>query len=191
MGVARTKTSYIRGGMFARRQKLKLHRRAREAVWPSMGYRRAFVYWRHRLFRGGDTAYKITAGLAVGAGVSFSPFLGTHVWQAFLLAWLLRASWLAAFIGTGIGNPATLPILFWIAWHTGITILGAFGYDDRFNATAHFSWHELIHNPLSLLLPLTIGGYICGAVAGTVIFAVLYYPVRTIAAHYRSRKKRP
>ena len=175
--------------MFRRREKPTLRRRAKEAILPSMGYRRAFLYWRHRLFRRGDTPYKITAGLAAGAAVSFSPFIGTHVWQAFLLAWLLRASWLAAFIGTGLGNPATLPLLFWLAWHTGVTIMSAFGYEDSLTASAQFSWHDMLHRPLSVLAPLTIGGYTCGLVAGIVIYAVLFYPVRAVRRLYGKRRK--
>src|SRR5687768_11738955 len=88
----------------------------RQGLWPSMGWGRTLRYYRHRVFRTGDSTYRITAGLASGMAVSFSPFIGTHVGQGLALAWLLRASLLASFIGTALGNPATYPFIFWAAY---------------------------------------------------------------------------
>jgi uncharacterized protein (DUF2062 family) len=155
-----------------------------------MGWRRFLLYWRHRVFRTGDSAHRIAAGLASGAAASFNPFIGTHVAQALFLAWLLRANLLAAFIGTGLGNPATLPFLFWLSYKTGVAIIGLFGMSDVLALPADFTLRTIFHEPLRLLLPMALGGYACGLMCWPVTYALLYYPVRSARKLYGMRHKR-
>src|SRR5688500_14904919 len=84
-----------RMAILKRRRPQTLIKKTKEALWPTMGWMRTFNYYRHRMFRMGDSTYRITSGLATGIAVSFTPFLGTHLIQAFFLCWMFRSSWVA------------------------------------------------------------------------------------------------
>jgi uncharacterized protein (DUF2062 family) len=104
-----------------------------------MGFQRFVTYVKQRIIRLSDSPHKIALGLALGLAASFNPFVGTHILQACGLAFLFRSNLVAAFIGTLLGNPLTLPFMwaaaiwvghffvtetFW-AWVIGAYILGA------------------------------------------------------------------
>ena len=77
-----------RSPMFRRRVPLPTHRQILELVWPRTGWRRASAYLGHRLGRLPGTPYRVAAGFACGAAISFTPFLGFHLAGAALLALL-------------------------------------------------------------------------------------------------------
>lgn len=170
----------------------------KEALWPSMGWGRTVAYYRHRVFRTGDSNYKITAGLASGAAISFTPLLGTHFFQSIFLAWLVRGSMLAGFIGTALGNPWTFPFIFWIDYEIGTWVCDFFGAEHfiALPADLDFSvspWEllsYLLHHPIKLLLPLIVGGYIAALLCWPIAYALLYYPVRMMRTAYHSQKQR-
>ena len=181
--------------IFQRRTKRKFNKKFRETIWPSQGWKRTFLYYRHRVFRTGDSTYRITAGLASGAAVSWSPFIGTHFFQAVFLSWVLRANPLAGFIGTAWGNPWTFPLIFWLGYTIGVNICGAFGLDefialpvgmdfDYFLQRPLEFMKYLFSNPLKLLLPMTVGGYICGLLFWPIAYGILFYPVRSVRQAY-------
>lgn len=185
--------------IFKRRKKQKFLKKLKEVLWPTQGWKRSFHYYRHRLFRSGDSTYRITAGLALGASVSFTPLIGTHIIQAAFLAVPLRASFLAAFIGTAFGNPWTFPFLFWLGYKTGVIIMSFFGWSD-FLALPDFMTHEyftdhpadfmryLLAHPLNLFVPMVVGGYICGIIFWPLAYGILYYPVKMAQKAYHSKK---
>jgi len=182
-----------------RRDPRRFFRRMREALWPTMGWLRAYNYYRHRLFRRGDSTYRITAGLASGVAVSFTPFLGTHSGQGILLAWLLRSSMLAGWAGTIFGNPTTFPFIFWLTYKVGIFFCGLMGLDaytalPNDAALGHYLKHPmefltlLWKHPWQLLLPLTIGGYLVAFIAWPLSYFALYYPVKGAQHTYRLQR---
>ena len=70
---------------FRRRRPLRLSERVRAAIWPRMGFRRLLRYLKLKLVRLSASPYSIAAGVAVGVGVSWTPFLGVHI----IIAWSL------------------------------------------------------------------------------------------------------
>ena len=186
-----------------RKKKQSLGTQIRQSVWPSMGWRRTFDYYWHRMFRTGASTYRITAGLASGVAVSFSPFLGTHFVQGLALSWAVRGNWVAMFVGTAFGNPWTLPFIFALNYKIGVFICGLLGQADFVDLpdtltlsgfidepSAFFEF--LFSHPMKFLLPLTVGGYTCATVSWPVFYALLYYPVRMAQAaydRYRSSRK--
>ena len=52
-----------------------------------MGWARAFTYWAHRVNRLPGSTYSLSAGIAFGAAISFTPFVGLHLVLA-LAAWV-------------------------------------------------------------------------------------------------------
>jgi uncharacterized protein len=110
--------------LFKRRHRRPFWNRVRNFLFPAMGWRRYFLYWRARTLRLPGSASSIAKGFACGAAASFTPLLGFHMGLTCLLCWILGGNYIAGAIGTLLGNPFTLvPILFLI-YSTGSLILG-------------------------------------------------------------------
>lgn len=189
-----------------RRDRRGLRRWVRESIWPRMGWRRTLSYYRHRLFRAGDSTYRITAGLAAGAAVSFTPFLGFHAVLTFALCWVLRASMLAGFVGTVVGNPTTFPFIFWVTYHVGVWLFGLAGLGDLVGMAAHGEaalsdaaeiaqdrnlmsfFIYMYEHPVRLFLPLAVGGIVTGAAIWPLFYLACYYPVRAAQRAYRLQR---
>ncbi len=169
--------------MFKRRKPLSKLQHVRELFWPSMGWRRAFRYFRLRLVRMADTTHRIALGLAIGVCISFNPLLGTHFVQAAVFAWLVRGNILCALIGTLAGNPWTFPFM----WLGGIKLGSYLFYIIGLPASEvlphHLDlsilWHLLKTEPLRVLLPWTIGGYILGFLSMPITYIASYRLVMT------------
>jgi uncharacterized protein (DUF2062 family) len=185
--------------LFKRRETPGLLARIRESVWPSMGWRRTYHYYRHRIFRGGDSTHRITSGFAIGAAVSFSPFLGTHFLQSLLLAFLFRASAIAAFIGTSFCNPWTIAFIVWSDYKLGKYICGFFGPVKNVRLPAYINMEYfldepgpflkyLMQHPWELLLPMAVGAYLIMPFAWAAAYAILYYPVHGVTLAYHRRR---
>ena len=187
--------------IFKRRKPQTFWRKAREMCWPSMGWVRTATYYKHRMFRDGDSVHRITAGLAIGASISFTPFLGTHFIQAGFLAIMFRVNWPAALIGTFWGNPWTFPFLFWSSYSIGAFILGLLGYGEmiqlppevnfellREDATQFFNF--LLESPMKLLIPFAIGGYFAAVIFWPFAYMALYYPVKSMNKLYHKERLR-
>lgn len=151
---------------------------------------RTVQYYRHRLLRTRQTTHQITAGLAIGVAVSFSPLLGTHFFESLFLAWCLRVSKLAAFVGTAIGNPLTFPFMFWADYKLGAFIFEGLGLARLVALPDTLSWHVLYTHPLELFLPMLLGSVILGLVFGGLAYAVLYHPVKIMQKAYRDHRHR-
>lgn len=174
--------------MFKRRQPREILPYLREWIWPSMGWRRTASYFHHRLFRGSDSTYRITGGLATGVAVSFTPLLGTHFLQAVLYAYFFRQSKIAAMVGMFWGNPWTIPPMFYIDYRLGdfLLTLGQGGDDHPLSGERGLGY--LLSEPLSLFMPLLLGGVICAALSWPLAYMMLYYPVRSMQRAYRLRR---
>lgn len=167
--------------VFRRRRKRALLMRLLEIVWPRMGWRRAGKYYSFRIKRLPGTPYSISCGFALGAAVSFSPFVGFHFIIAGLLAWALRANILASAIGTAVGNPWTFPgIWFGVLW-LGSKILGrempAMSFSDM-SITMIFDQFSEIG------VPMLVGG----VPAGALVWVIFYLPIRRVIANYQHHR---
>lgn len=96
-------------------------------LWPRTGWRRFFVYYLKRLVRLSGTPHNIAAGVACGAAISFTPFVGLHVLLGLLLALIVRGNFLAVVVGTLVGNPWTFPFMWWASYEVGQFLLGGHG----------------------------------------------------------------
>lgn len=177
-----------------RRKKRKVWRKAREYIWPSMGWPRTWSYYKNRVVRIPDSSYSIAAGLAFGCAISFTPAFGTHILQSALFCWIFRASFLAAALGTVFGNPVTFPILWTIGGTVGFAMFDLLGLSDFLrldDVTIPRHPSEILDMPVRLLLPIMIGGYTVGLIS----YPFFYYSFRTIvrqarAAHIARRRKK-
>lgn len=152
--------------MFKRRKPLTKLQHIRELCWPSMGWRRSFRYVWLRIVRLSDSTHSISKGLAIGVAVAFNPLIGTHFVQSVLFAWLLRANVLCALVGTMAGNPWTYPFMWWAGIKFGSYLFYMIGLRASETLPHHLDfhvlWDMLLHQPLRVLLPWTIGGFVLG-----------------------------
>jgi hypothetical protein len=162
--------------------------------WPSIGWRRSFRYIRHRIVRIKDSSYSVAMGLSLGAAISFTPLPGTHFIQAGVFAALLRTNVIAGLIGTLVGNPWTFPLMWWLAYLVGEFTFRSLGFHVA-EMPAHFSWDRLIfeieNEPMALLLPWVLGGYILMLLSLPFFYLLFYFIIeRTKATQHLWKEDR-
>ena len=104
-----------------------------------------------------------------------------------LLSFLVRGNYLAAVVGTLVGNPWTFPVI-WLddlparPLHARQRALG----DRRRSSEPELTsrWHDAHER---LIWPMTVGGVPLGALAGLLIYLPV---VRMVAAYQNARRRR-
>jgi uncharacterized protein (DUF2062 family) len=190
--------------VFRRRQPLPFLSRLRGLVWPHTGWRRAFVYYVRRLARLSGTPHNIAAGFACGVAISFTPLVGFHVLLGCLLALIVRGNFLAMVVGTLVGNPWTLPLMWLGSYEVGKLLLGAdFSAIELRPSVFQDLVGDLIAaakeaGPLAVLKGLAADLSVIGRPVligsiplGTAVGLLTYLPlVRVIAAYQEARRRR-
>lgn len=172
--------------LFKRRKRTSHIERARLLVWPRVSWRRSTLYYVKRILRLSATPYAIAAGCAIGAFVSFTPFIGFHIMISVALAWLIRGNFIAAAIGTSVGNPLTFPLIWASTYRLGHMILSG----EQAVAPPPLGRHFLersIENLSPILKTMSIGSLPLGLLTGLVIYAIVY---KSVAAYQTNRRKR-
>jgi len=188
--------------LFNRRIKQKTWPKIRNLIWPDMGLKRLWNYYKHRSIRIPASEHSIAAGFAFGCSVSWTPTFGTHLLQCALFCWITRTNWIAAFLGSGFGNPWTTPMLMLIAFHVGKALFVATGHgdiitpDDGAATFGEFLKHilsgdvslkMLSDNFYEYLLPTLLGGYTMGLATFPLFYYPFYYMVKGARAARRAR----
>jgi uncharacterized protein (DUF2062 family) len=176
-------------------------------VWPRTGWRRFFVYYVKRLTRLSGTPHNIAAGVACGAAISFTPFVGLHVVLGALLALIVRGNLLAMVAGTLGGNPWTFPFIWVATYEVGQFLLGgqALGalpvpwtFQELAGYISHAAREAATVGPVTMVKhlaadlsvvawPMMVGGVPLGLAAGL----VTYFPLlRVVAAYQHARQRR-
>ncbi|MCB9982730.1 MAG: DUF2062 domain-containing protein [Rhodospirillales bacterium] len=181
--------------MFKRRKPRTVLQNIKELFWPSMGWVRAARYTRHRIVRLSDTAPKIALGLSIGVAISFTPILGTHFVQAGFIAYLVRANFLAALIGTFAGNPWTFPFMWWAAISLGSYLFQLLGLPAEATLPEHANfgviWELVKSEPYRIFAPWMLGGYLLGLATVPLTYTLFYQLVNGAqAARKKARENR-
>ncbi|MHA1597758.1 MAG: DUF2062 domain-containing protein [Alphaproteobacteria bacterium] len=182
--------------MFQRRDKPKLHHRARDFLWPSLGWKRSTAYLFHRVARLPGSSYSIAAGFACGAAISFTPFVGMHFILGALIAWAVRGNIIASAIGTAIGNPWTFPFIWAWVYNMGLW-MGAGGHQVGvhtldFSAIFSASMDALLEFDVVFLMetagPVLWPMFIGGIPSFIVVWMLAYFPSRPLIEAYQNRR---
>ncbi len=169
--------------MFRRRRELSILARARELLWPAMGWRRAWAYVFHRVKRLPGSPHAIAVGFACGAAVSFTPYIGFHFVGAALVAWIIGGNLMASAIGTVVGNPWTFPFIWAGVYRLGVLMLGR---DPGDALSEPLTLTYIFAHPGAILLPMSIGAVPVAVAA----WVVSYWVVREIVADYQLLRQR-
>jgi uncharacterized protein (DUF2062 family) len=105
--------------LFKRREAESFLERMRVHVWPRRTWTRSGRYVVYRLRRLSDTPHAVALGFAIGVFSAFTPFIGTHLVMAMLLAWVIGGSIVGAVLGTFLGNPLTYPLIWYVTYRVG------------------------------------------------------------------------
>jgi len=167
--------------MFRRRDKLGLGQRIRNFVWPRAGWWRASKYVVYRVRRLPGAPARIALGFACGAFVSFTPLFGLHYLLAIALAWALRGSVIASFLGANLGWFYPF-VLVW-TYELGSWIIGASGAG---RLPPHAGLGYLLRHPWSVFLPTAIGSIPVGLLIAAAAFAFTYW----VVVAYRNFRRR-
>lgn len=173
--------------MFRRRRPIPLLQRLRQALWPERGWGRAGNYLLKRIKRLPGSPHSIAAGFASGVFISFTPFIGFHLIGSALLALLVRGNYIAAWVGTLVGNPWTFPFIWVLIYQLGVFILGPEAAMRTPSEVDAWTIAWMTGNFERLIWPMTVGGIPAGLVAGL----ACYFPmVRALAAFQEARRRR-
>ena len=182
--------------LFRRREGPTPFQRFLSFLWPRRGLQRGWRYLWHRLTRISATPHTIALGVAIGAFVSFTPFLGLHFLLAGLIALALGGSILASALGTAVGNPLTFPFIWLSTYNLGAMLLG---YRQRTRVSIDLPdnmlmllftepgrlWRAFWYAIDPYLVPMTVGGSPLGLACGLAV----YFIVRSAVAGYQRRRQ--
>lgn len=180
--------------LFASRQKPTVTARARNWLWPRRGFRRAGLYYWHRLTRITASPHQIALGLSIGIFMGFSPFVGLHMVTAAVICLFSGASVLAAALGTMVCNPLSCPVMLIGDYKLGNLLFGDAGHLPDLSALDR-GFLEILANPIEyaqlfwhvlepVFFPLLAGG----AVLGLVFAAPAYFLARRGIETMRDRR---
>lgn len=177
-----------------------------EFLWPRGGWKRAFLYVKHRVRRLPDRPERISRGIWAGVFTTFTPFYGLHFVCAALIAMVMRGNILAAMMATFFGNPLTYVPIGVVSLQTGHWLLGTEmrhiderSFGGKFVDAGGDLWHNLKATLMGgdvdwtglsrfydeIFFPYLIGGIIPGIVAGTICY---YLSVPLIRAYQKRRR---
>jgi uncharacterized protein len=110
--------------MFQSRSNPRLFHQLPGLLWPRSGWKRTSLYVWHRLRQISASPHTIALGFATGIFMSFNPMLGFHLIMAAIICWVIGGSFLAAAIGSLIGNPIMSPFMMLGNYHMGMLLIG-------------------------------------------------------------------
>ena len=172
--------------MFKRRKPESTLEKWQQFIWPREGWTRALKYIWQRTIRLNGSAHSIALGLAAGAFVSASPFIGMHLLIAALIAWTFGGNIIASAVGTWAGNPISFPFIWLATFNIGHLMLGT---EDKAGDLPELSFGLFIDAPISALFPVILPMAVGGLVVGTVMSVATYYPSLWAVRFYQKRRR--
>ena len=142
--------------------------------------RRFFSYYKFKLARLPASSYAISAGFACGSMVSFTPLIGFHFVLAVIFAYLLRANYIAALIGTIVGNPISFPFIWGLIYKVGAFIVDK----PEDNLRTNINFEIIINQTYDIFIPMLIGG----AVLAIPIWVITYFITYSFVSSFKKAK---
>jgi uncharacterized protein (DUF2062 family) len=144
--------------------------------------RRFFSYYKFKLARLPASSYAISAGFACGSMVSFTPLIGFHFVLAVMFAYLLRANYIAALIGTIVGNPISFPLIWGLIYKVGAFIVDK----PEDNLRPNINFEIIINQTYDIFIPMLVGG----AVLAIPIWVTTYFITYSFVSSFKKAKQK-
>jgi uncharacterized protein (DUF2062 family) len=171
--------------LFRRREAESFLERMRVHLWPRRSWTRSSRYVIYRLRRLSDTPHAVALGFAVGVFTAVTPFLGTHMVMAALLAWVVGGSVIAAVLGTFVGNPLSYPLFWYSTYEVGNLMLGGSSGKQRIDLSGGI-FQTSIDRLWPILKPMSLGSI----PVGLALAALSYLLVKPMVEAYKHRRRR-
>ncbi len=171
--------------LFRRRETESFLERMRVHLWPRRSWARSSRYIVYRLRRLSATPHAIALGFAAGAFAAGTPYLGTHMAMAALVAWAIGGSIVSSLLGTFLGNPLTYPFLWFASYKVGSFLLGARGMKRNIDLS-HGLFQTSFDKLWPILKPMTLGSIPVGLAVAT----TCYFLVKPMVQAYQHRRRR-
>lgn len=173
-----------RGRHKSRRQNILHH--LREFFWPTIGGAAFLRFMEIKVKRAKGSAHAIAFGLAAGAFVSFTPFVGLHSSMVLVLCYLFSGSYVMGIIGTLVGNPWTFPLIWIFTYRLGNAILDVHAphpFPQELSLKLIMEdWNFYFD---AFLWPMTVGGTPVGLLVGFILYRIIFSSVSV----YRSSRE--
>jgi uncharacterized protein len=171
--------------LFRRREAESFLERMRVHLWPRRSWSRSSRYIIYRIRRLSASPHAIALGFAAGVFAAVTPFLGTHMIMAALLAWIIGGSIIAAILGTFVGNPLTYPVFWYATYETGNLMLGGEAAKHRIDLSSGI-FESSLEQIWPILKPMALGCIPIGVAAA----ALSYVLVKPMVEAYQHRRRR-
>ena len=142
--------------------------------------RRFFSYYKFKLARLPASSYAVSAGFACGSMVSFTPLIGFHFFLAIIFAYLLRANYIAALIGTIVGNPISFPFIWGLIYKVGAFIVDK----PENNLRPNINFEIIVNQTYDIFFPMLVGG----AVLAIPIWFITYFITYSFVSSFKKAK---
>lgn len=169
--------------LFRRREAESFLERVRVHLWPRRSWSRSTRYIVYRLRRLSASPHAIALGFAAGVFAAITPFLGTHMIMAALIAWVVGGSIVAALLGTFVGNPLTYPLFWYSTYAAGNLMLGQEGEKHSIDLSQGI-FQSSLEQLWPILKPMTLGCIPIGLAAALLSY-VLVKPMVDAYQHRR------
>ena len=143
---------------------------------------RIISYYKLRLARLPDSNYAISSGFACGAMVSFTPLLGFHFVLAVVFAYLIRGNFIAALIGTVVGNPLTFPFIWGLIYKIGTYITNI----KLEKITHEINFDMIVNQTYEIFFPMLVGSMIIAPL----VWIINYYIIYSFIASFKKRRNK-
>jgi uncharacterized protein (DUF2062 family) len=171
--------------LFRRREAESFLERMRVHLWPRRSWTRSSRYVVYRLRRLSDTPHAVALGFAIGVFTAVTPFLGTHMVLAALLAWVIGGSVVAALLGTFVGNPLTYPLFWYSTYEVGNLMLRGETSERSIDLSGGI-FQKSLEQLWPILKPMTLGSI----PVGLALAALSYVFVKPMVDAYKHRRRR-
>ncbi len=173
--------------LFRRRTPQKHVDRIRVALWPSNGWRRSIQYFSKRVLRLAGSPHAIGLGFAAGVFASWTPFVGFHILLSIGLAFVIGGNFVAAALGTVVGNPFTFPFMWWSTFELGSRLLDEPAGETNIGTLASGLTHQPFTGLLPIIKPMTVGALPLGIASAIVAYVIVVLGVQAYQAARRHR----
>ena len=141
---------------------------------------RFISYYKLKLARLPASPHAIAAGFACGSMVSFTPLLGLHFLLAIVFAYIIRGNYVAALLGTIVGNPITFPFIWGLIYK-----VGAFFTSTKQKELNHeINFDMIMTQTYEIFLPMLLGG----AILAIPVWLMSYLLTHSFISSYKKSK---
>ena len=118
--------------------------------------------------------------------VSFTPLLGLHFILAVIFAYLIRGNFIAALIGTVVGNPITFPFIWGMIYKIGTYVTNI--KVEKINHEINFDM--IVSQTYEIFFPMLVGGVIIAPLVWVITYFVIYSFITSFKRRKNKKNKR-